>query len=103
MQALGVLIDGGSCLGAAVAFHVVELKRIHAEFAGDAFERNPVVDLLSCVIAHIFIVVLLEDIRLGRRCRPFGYRRRTNWLHAQFARFSLQTPAARQVSVALVG
>jgi hypothetical protein len=103
MQALGVLIDGGSCLGAAVAFHVVELKRIHAEFAGDAFERNPVVDLLSCVIAHIFIVVLLEDIRFGRRCWPFGYRRRTNWLHANSRDFSLQTPAARQVSVALVG
>ena len=86
MQALGVLIDGGSCLGAAVAFHVVELKRIHAEFAGDAFERNPVVDLFSCVIAHIFIVVLLEDIRLGRRCRPFGYRWRTLLAPCQFAR-----------------
>ncbi len=72
MQALGVLIDGGSRLGAAIAVHVVEFKRIDAEFAGDAFEPNPVVDLFRCVIAHIFIVVLLAEIRLRKRCWPFG-------------------------------
>jgi hypothetical protein len=72
MQVLGVLVDGGSCLGAAVAFHMVELKRIDTEVAGDAFERDAVVDLFSCVIAHMLIVVLLAETRLGGRCWPFG-------------------------------
>jgi hypothetical protein len=104
MQALGVLIDGGSCLGAAVAFHMVELKRIDAEFAGDAFERDAVVDLFSCVIAHISIVVLLANIRLGRRCWPFGCRHWKPPAHAVSylpirATSSLQTLDARQVSV----
>ena len=57
MESFGVLIHGGSCLGAAVAFHMVELKRIHAEFASHAFERDAVADLLGCVVAHCFIVI----------------------------------------------
>lgn len=81
MQVLGVFIDGGSCLGAAIAFPVVELKRINAEFAGDAFERNPVVDLFRCVIAHIFNCSPAGRTPLGQRCWSFGWkhgsRRRT--------------------------
>ena len=57
MQVLGVLIDGGSCLGAAIAFQMVELKRINTEFACNAFERDTVADLFSGVITHSFIVV----------------------------------------------
>ena len=65
MKALGMLIDGGSCLGAAVALHMIELKRIDAEFAHDALERNPVVDLFGCVIAHIFDCSLSGGDSLG--------------------------------------
>jgi hypothetical protein len=53
VQVLGVLVDGGSSLGAAVAFHMVELKRIDTEVTSDAFERDAVVDLFRCVITHI--------------------------------------------------
>jgi hypothetical protein len=76
MQVLGVLVDGGSCLGAAIAFHVVELKGINAEFAGDAFERNPIVDLFRCVIAHIFNCSPSGRTRLGREMLVF-------WLEAR--------------------
>ena len=61
MEVLGVLIEGGSCLGAAVAFHMVQLKRIDTEFASDTFERDAVVYLFSCVVAHSLIVVLMAN------------------------------------------
>jgi hypothetical protein len=47
-----MLIDRSSRLCAAIAFGVIELKRVNSEFADGTFERNAAVQGLGSVIAH---------------------------------------------------
>jgi hypothetical protein len=47
-----MIIDSGSSLRAAVAFGVVEIKRVDREFADGAFEGDAAIQGLGSVVAH---------------------------------------------------
>jgi hypothetical protein len=57
MQFFGMLIYGRRCLGAAVAFRVIEIHGGDRVLAENAVERNAAVQRLGGVVAHTFIVV----------------------------------------------
>ena len=56
MQFFGMLSYGRRCLGAAVAFRVIEIHGGDRVLAENAVERNAAVQRLGGVVAHTFIV-----------------------------------------------
>ena len=61
-----MLVDRGRGLCAAVAFGVVEIKRVDAEFADHTLKRDAAVERLGTVIAHVSIVVSLPENAPGQ-------------------------------------
>ena len=70
MQLPHMLIDCSRRLRAPIAFRVIEVKRVYAEFADGAFKRDAAVQRLGGVVAHSFIVVFFAGITADKRCWP---------------------------------
>lgn len=52
MRFLDMPVDGRSCLGTAITFAVVEIKRVHGKFADSAGKRDAAVQRLGGVVTH---------------------------------------------------
>jgi len=79
MQKGRVLINRGRRLSTAIALRTVEIQRGHAMLAVSALKCGATVQRFSCVISHVFIVVLQSSNPLVKRCATLGYNLRVGF------------------------